>query len=226
MTTVLDGAGEGSAKASWVLMRRSKKRTALGPQVHGPKSSWIQAAASCGSKKPDRYWSAPARPERRHPPRAHRAFRSAKSCAPSGCAPAPLRLLGEARQAPRTRSHRPGRPSPRRDGRPAMTITRIRFDPRPAARIDDHGYRTALARTAPTLVGRKNRTGIGPHPPAPGPAENPVISVAEAGYVRSSESNLAVACNSLSGLDNSGPTHLHEPDPATDCGQPLMCLIT
>jgi hypothetical protein len=35
MTTVLDGAGEGSAKASWVLMRWSKKRTRLGPQVHG-----------------------------------------------------------------------------------------------------------------------------------------------------------------------------------------------
>src|ERR1700758_5753820 len=33
MTTVLDGAGEGSAKASWVLIRRSKKRTGLGPQV-------------------------------------------------------------------------------------------------------------------------------------------------------------------------------------------------
>src|SRR5215468_2092626 len=27
-----------------------------------PKSSWIQAAASSGAKKPDRYWSAPARP--------------------------------------------------------------------------------------------------------------------------------------------------------------------
>jgi hypothetical protein len=61
MTTVLDGAGKSSAKASWVLMRRSKKRTCLGPQVRGQtfvdsgrRIVWIE--------NPDRYWSAPSRP--------------------------------------------------------------------------------------------------------------------------------------------------------------------
>src|SRR2546430_1137801 len=82
MTTVLDGAGEGSAKASWVLMRRSKKRTCLGPQAPGQNL---------------------------------RGFRQLN------------------------------------------------------------------------FVDRKSRTGIGPHPPAPGRAESPVILVVEAGYVRTSE---------------------------------------
>src|SRR6516164_4739523 len=82
MTTVLDGAGEGSAKASWVLMRRSKRRTCLGPQVHG------------------------------------------------------------------------------------QNLRRFR-----------HLHR----------VDRKNRTGIGPHQPARGRAESPVISVVQAGYVGRSE---------------------------------------
>ena len=42
------------------------------------------------------------------------------------------------------------------------------------------------------LGGRKNRTGIGAHPPGPLAREIPVISRVEAGYVRSSEFNPVV----------------------------------
>jgi hypothetical protein len=70
MTTVLDGAGEGSAKASWVLMRWSKKRTRLGPQVHTAKIFVDSGSCIVWIEKPDSYWSAPARPSAAILPRA------------------------------------------------------------------------------------------------------------------------------------------------------------
>src|SRR5215471_184820 len=161
MTTVSDGAGEGSAKASWVLMRRSKKRTGIGPHLLD-----------------------------RAPP----ARREQKPYAPTGRTPTPHRFAERSPTPPRTRSHRPGRPSPRRNGSPDGDHALIRFDPQVAALIDDCGMDGASEGTAKA---RKNRTGIGPHPPAPGRAQNPVISVVEVGYVRRSEFTVSVDAGTL-----------------------------
>jgi hypothetical protein len=63
----------------------------------------------------------------------------------------------------------------------------IRFDPEAAAYVDDPAIGRHRPGTALRREDRKNRTGIGPHPPAAGRARSPVISVVEVGYVRSSE---------------------------------------
>ena len=65
------------------------------------------------------------------------------------------------------------------------------------------------------LGGRKNRTGIGAHPPGPLAREIPVISRVEAGYVRSSElpaSDLrgGLLALAVSGTAQLGDLSLHE----------------
>src|SRR5262249_37220932 len=123
MTTVLDGAGEGSAKASWVLMRRSKKRTRLGPQVHGENLRRFRQLYR-GDRK-NRTGIGPHLLDRAPPSRpAHRAFGTAKSRAPTGRTPAPRPIAGPSPTPPRTRSHRPRRPSP-----PVVRPCRPRADP-------------------------------------------------------------------------------------------------
>src|ERR1700745_2970110 len=161
MTTVLDGARKGSAKASWVLMRRSKKRTRLGPQVHGENLRRFRQLR-LEIEKPDRYWSAPARPSAAIAP-GDRAFGSAKSRAPTRRTPAPRPIARRSPTPPKKRSHRPRRPSPPGVGHDDHAL--IRFDPWAVGRIDDHGL-GRRRRAQRQGLWTKNRTGIGPHPPA------------------------------------------------------------
>src|SRR5467141_2374459 len=58
MTTVFDAAGEGSAKACWVLMRRARADK-FESASSAAKPSPFQGLAVCTPEKPDTYWSAP-----------------------------------------------------------------------------------------------------------------------------------------------------------------------
>src|SRR5260370_30901 len=58
MTTVFDDAGEASAKACWVLMRRAKADRFESASA-AAKPSPFQRGVFRKTKKPDTYWSAP-----------------------------------------------------------------------------------------------------------------------------------------------------------------------
>src|SRR5215475_967864 len=69
MKLVLDGAGEGSAKACWVLIRGARADM-FRSASHGEIFQLHQKLLSSQPKKPDRYWSAPApHPAAREPQR-------------------------------------------------------------------------------------------------------------------------------------------------------------
>src|SRR5215475_6894643 len=69
MKLVLDGAGEGSAKACWVLIRGARADM-FRSASHGESFQLHQKLLSSQPKKPDRYWSAPApHPAAREPQR-------------------------------------------------------------------------------------------------------------------------------------------------------------
>src|SRR5215469_13308256 len=145
MTTVLDGAGEGSAKASWVLMRQSKKRTRLGPQGHGQSPRRFKQLHRV-DERTGQVLVRTCSTERPHP-----AVRLALSVGPHsarrpGQPPAPFRLLGNAHEHARIGpgDQVVGAAIIRRGRSPADPI-----DPRAAARIGDHGSWTAPARAVP-----------------------------------------------------------------------------
>src|SRR5215467_3536077 len=60
MITVLDGAGSGSGKACWVLMRGARADR-FGCATRGEIVQLHQKLKCRGPKKPDRYWCAPSR---------------------------------------------------------------------------------------------------------------------------------------------------------------------
>jgi hypothetical protein len=136
MTTVLDGAGEGSAKASWVLMRRSKKRTRLGPQVRGEDLRRFSQLHR-GDRK-NRTGIGPHPLDRAPPP----AGRIALSAVPNrahrlGERPRHVRSPGEARLHQEHARIGLGGQVLRSSGHDDHTL--IHFDPSAVARIDDQG---------------------------------------------------------------------------------------
>src|SRR5262245_31408019 len=61
ITSVLDGVGEGSAKACWVLMLGASADM-FGCASHGKIFQLHQKLPPWRPKKPDRYWCAPSAP--------------------------------------------------------------------------------------------------------------------------------------------------------------------